>query len=826
MMVGVAHRTRQQSRAQSVSERVRTSAGPGGAEEPSEQRSSSCFEGDEQRTHCAYEEWAWMSPWLRSALEQRPELRSHLRLELYAEVVPGLVYLVPWSVRARDPEDRPVSESIDRGCCERRTPDCRLLAPPTLLGLFAEATANGTPLRPQADAADTAGGGARSNRTRHLAGLLFSVQDDLVYEAFCNDFGPYNLAQTMRFIQRIESIVRELHLWQGRTDGVLMPRGMCDGALRGNAVQGEGVKHNLAYAPKTVVSDGDEGSFVEDNVPGRASPIAIMLCTDDLESLTNAAALVGAYRVLRLGDLPEQADAKLQRLKSSLVFFRDASAGPESSFPLGVFDCISAWHRATNVCHLFAPDAFDIESYELWEQVHNGDLNWIVPGKLLAFAGPTSCPEATDIGVGCAPEYFIRLFQQFGVTAVVRLNRRRYDARVFRQAGFRHYDLYFADGACPDWNIVQRFLAICADEPGAVAVHCKAGLGRTGTLMCCALMHMYGFTATEAIAWCRLCRPGSVIGAQQHYLVQIEPKLRDLRCETPSSGHSPASASMLDELSTHAQTAGPHWSLRSQKGAAAAAAAALKTPERTVKSSTPLSQPLAGGSRNSGAPTAACPSSDVESSPAAGLATPVMSPPETPQKRTRRSALPDATDLSEIRKVLDDVRSVTASASRPRTLSGTQALGSSSADAASHSGPGVRTRSSSTSAVGSLSGTNTRHEPVEDIEKVARTAATRRLAGLVGALNRSPTWTEWEAQAVPASFCERPATGLRDGISRHLFGPESGTMVRSVCHQARRFRRRSTQVMAEVPSSAEPGPGPVPAARVSCPCPVDVPQVL
>jgi len=141
-------------------------------------------------------------------------------------------------------------------------------------------------------------------------------------------------------------------------------------------------------------------------------------------------------------------------------------------------------------------------------------------------------------------------------------------------------------------------------------------------------------------------------------------------------------------------------------------------------------------------------------------------------------------------------------------------------------GPGVRTRSSSTSTVGSLSGTNTRHEPVEDIEQASVTAATRRLAGPVGVLNRSPTWTEREAQAVPASFCERPATGLRDGISRHLFGPESGTMVRSVCHQARRFRRRSTQVMAEVPSSAEPGPGPVPAARVSCPCPVDVPQVL
>jgi hypothetical protein len=117
-------------------------------------------------------------------------------------------------------------------------------------------------------------------------------------------------------------------------------------------------------------------------------------------------------------------------------------------------------------------------------------------------------------------------------------------------------------------------------------------------------------------------------------------------------------------------------------------------------------------------------------------------------------------------------------------------------DAASRTGPGVRTRSSSTSAVGSLSGTNTRHEPAEDTENAVRTAATRRLAGLVGALDRSPTWTEWEAQAVPASSCERPATGLRDGISRRLFGTESGTIGRSVCHQARRFRRRSTQVMA------------------------------
>ena len=47
---------------------------------------------------------------------------------------------------------------------------------------------------------------------------------------------------------------------------------------------------------------------------------------------------------------------------------------------------------------------------------------------------------------------------------------------------------------------------------GALAVHCKAGLGRTGVLICAYLIKHFGFSAEEAIGYIRICRPGSVIG--------------------------------------------------------------------------------------------------------------------------------------------------------------------------------------------------------------------------------------------------------------------------------------------------------------------------
>lgn len=66
-----------------------------------------------------------------------------------------------------------------------------------------------------------------------------------------------------------------------------------------------------------------------------------------------------------------------------------------------------------------------------------------------------------------------------------------YDARRFTDSDFEHHDLFFVDGSTPNDTIVRKFLNICENTEGAIAVHCK---GKGSTLKhlhsCSALHHL------------------------------------------------------------------------------------------------------------------------------------------------------------------------------------------------------------------------------------------------------------------------------------------------------------------------------------------------
>ncbi|KZT62206.1 phosphatases II, partial [Calocera cornea HHB12733] len=310
--------------------------------------------------------------------------------------------------------------------------------------------------------------------------FFFTFDSDLVYMSFFEDWGPLNLAMVYRSCIQIHDYLQDEQL----------------------------ESHRL-----------------------------VLYTSTDPRRKANAALLMALYVMIVQRKAPWDAFHPIAEME--FMPFRDAGRG-KSDFNLSIQDCLwGLWKALQNgLCDL---NDFPVEEYEYYEKVENGDWNWITP-NFIAFASPVDPgfirrnavpPVPVKSGSNGPAEVALQrklptpflncldYFSKRNVKLVVRLNNPLYDRTVFEERGIEHLDLYFDDGTNPTDDIVRKFIQVSEsiiEAGGAVAVHCKAGLGRTGTLIGAYLIYKHAFTANEAIAFMRIVRPGSVVGPQQQYM--------------------------------------------------------------------------------------------------------------------------------------------------------------------------------------------------------------------------------------------------------------------------------------------------------------------
>ena len=154
------------------------------------------------------------------------------------------------------------------------------------------------------------------------------------------------------------------------------------------------------------------------------------------------------------------------------------------------------------------------------------NFGWLIEGRLAGVGRPGSGAALAELRAA-------------GVAALVSLSETPPPGDAVAAYDLPIVHIPIPDFTAPSLAQIERAVAavddfLARDQP--TAVHCGAGLGRTGTMLACYLVR-HGSDAGKAIAAVRARRPGSIETPEQEAVIAAyERRLAELRTQsTPAS---------------------------------------------------------------------------------------------------------------------------------------------------------------------------------------------------------------------------------------------------------------------------------------------------